>query len=293
MPQARRGGVRDEIVVAVASYVTQPEFCLAPFGGARRDAVPGLERADLTVAGGAYAHEFCCRALVEHRDACAVRAPAAAPAPRGRASTTARRPSRRSAPIGSTSRSCASTRSTAAPRWISSPTSGGPRGAFAPLHSSSRACPATSPKRPMRSSASRRGEWRPGVTDYYRYALTRPEVDGLLCALHEERHVAELGEALARGAARRARHSGTSRISPTSPSPARRRARLSARHRMSGRGDGDRPVPCCAHRGALAPGEGWGRRSTTPRPVGPRGAWLRGDRSGRSSRSSARGQRAR
>jgi hypothetical protein len=37
------------------------------------------------------------------------------------------------------------------------------------------------------------------VVDYYRFVLGRPELDGLLCALGEERHVAELDAALAEG----------------------------------------------------------------------------------------------
>ena len=47
-------------MVAVAAYVTQPVFCRAPFLEVR-DAIPGLERVDLLVAGGAYRGEIDAR----------------------------------------------------------------------------------------------------------------------------------------------------------------------------------------------------------------------------------------
>jgi hypothetical protein len=56
----RGGGVRDRIVIAAASYVTQPVFC----GGTFLEllaAVPALERLDLLVAGGAAAGELLLR----------------------------------------------------------------------------------------------------------------------------------------------------------------------------------------------------------------------------------------
>jgi len=54
----RGGGVRDEIVVAGVSYVSQPEFCVAPFSELLA-AVPALDgRLDVLVAGGAYGWEL-------------------------------------------------------------------------------------------------------------------------------------------------------------------------------------------------------------------------------------------
>src|SRR5947207_9929281 len=55
-----RKGVRDDIVVAVASYVTQPEFCTMPFVEVAT-AIPGLERVDVAVMGGAYAADVLVR----------------------------------------------------------------------------------------------------------------------------------------------------------------------------------------------------------------------------------------
>jgi hypothetical protein len=41
--------------------------------------------------------------------------------------------------------------------------------------------------------------WRPKVTDYYRFALTRPEVAGLLCSPSTPAEVEELSRALDEG----------------------------------------------------------------------------------------------
>ena len=38
--------------------------------------------------------------------------------------------------------------------------------------------------------------WIPRVPDYYRFALSRPEVDGILCAFSRPREIAELCAAL-------------------------------------------------------------------------------------------------
>jgi hypothetical protein len=46
-----RPGSRDEVVVAAVSYVAEPAFLLQPFRELL-DAVPGLERLDITIAGG-------------------------------------------------------------------------------------------------------------------------------------------------------------------------------------------------------------------------------------------------
>jgi hypothetical protein len=65
---ARGGGVRDSLVVAAVSYVAQPEFCYIPFKEVI-DSVPGLVRLDVTVAGAAAAHDFPVRAAEYRRHA--------------------------------------------------------------------------------------------------------------------------------------------------------------------------------------------------------------------------------
>ena len=64
---ARGASVRDSVVVSVVSYVTQPEFCYAPFVEATR-AVRGMDRVDLSIIGGAYGGELLVR-LREYRSA--------------------------------------------------------------------------------------------------------------------------------------------------------------------------------------------------------------------------------
>ena len=41
--------------------------------------------------------------------------------------------------------------------------------------------------------------WRPTVTDYYRFALTPPQVDGLLCAPQTPAEIEALARALEEG----------------------------------------------------------------------------------------------
>ena len=61
----RRRGIRDEIVVAAVAYATQPEFCWNPFNEVVA-AIPGLRRLEVTVACGAYGYELF-RRLPEYR----------------------------------------------------------------------------------------------------------------------------------------------------------------------------------------------------------------------------------
>lgn len=60
---ASRPGIRDEIVIAGACYPTQPEFCVAPFQELV-EAVPELERVDVLVAGGVYTADLLARTRV-------------------------------------------------------------------------------------------------------------------------------------------------------------------------------------------------------------------------------------
>jgi hypothetical protein len=43
------------------------------------------------------------------------------------------------------------------------------------------------------------GYWRPKLTDHYRWVLSQPALDGILCCLDRPRHVRELADALAAG----------------------------------------------------------------------------------------------
>lgn len=57
---ARGPAIREQVVIAMVSYVTQPEFC----AGALEEglaAVSGLKSTDVAVIGGAYSEEFLTR----------------------------------------------------------------------------------------------------------------------------------------------------------------------------------------------------------------------------------------
>ncbi len=191
---ARGGGVRDRVAVAVASYVTQREFCRAPFHEVLA-AIPGLGRIDLTVIGGAHAHEVLIR-LEQYR--LHRGAGGSVPGVRG---------------VGATfhDRSAAAFAA---------------RGAlldlafcrYNPLHRGAEAdlFPRLDPASPtlLYNFLSTDGflseagfaalslgseHWRPKITDYYRFALTRPELDGLLCAPETPEQVDALARALEDG----------------------------------------------------------------------------------------------
>lgn len=181
--------VRQQIVVAVVSYPTQPEFCTAPFHEMLA-AMPALRSIDVAVIGGAYASDFVTRLEVytEHKQT-------------RLAGITA---------IGATFHDRVAARSALTHQSVEI--------AFArynPAHAGARHD--LFPHRPRSTSTllfnfnstdgfvsnDRMGalglgsdSWRPAITDYYRFALTRPEVDGLLCALSEPREVSALARAL-------------------------------------------------------------------------------------------------
>jgi hypothetical protein len=44
-----------------------------------------------------------------------------------------------------------------------------------------------------------RPHWHPAITDYYRFVLARPQIDGILCALQSPAQLTRLGRALESG----------------------------------------------------------------------------------------------
>jgi hypothetical protein len=189
---ARGGGVRDQIVVGVVSYVTQPEFCHLPFREVV-DAVPGLGRADVTIAGGAYAQDLLAR-LVEYRR----HREGDVPGARGTGASFHDRAAAREA-IRHGLVDLAYVRYNPIHR-------GADEDLFPHLGASGQTLVYNFKSTAGHLSEARcralglaPGDFRPAVTDHYRFALTRPEVDGILCALGTERHVRELVDALAAG----------------------------------------------------------------------------------------------
>jgi hypothetical protein len=189
----RGGGVRDEVVVGVVSYATQPEFCVAPFQELL-DEVPGLERVDLAIAGGAYAHEICDRLCVyeaRHRRESYL----------GCRAIGVTFHDRRAALL-------VTNRKMVDISFIrySAAHPGARQDLFPYLDANDDTLvynfksmggyvdPVYFPQLDFQDH-----HWQPKATDHYRFILTRPEIGGVLCALTEVPMVRELADAMAEG----------------------------------------------------------------------------------------------
>jgi hypothetical protein len=189
---ARRRSMRDDIVVAGVGYVTQPEFCWRPFAELVA-AIPRLGRLDVSVIGGAYGREWR-RRLGEYEQH------------RGTGFLG----------VGAIGASFHDRR--AALRGVNAGLVDVAFNRYNPLHVRARAELFQRLRRRrttlLYNFNSTRGfvdraamtalglgprYWRPHVTDCYRFALARPEIDGLLVSLRRPAEVAALARALARG----------------------------------------------------------------------------------------------
>jgi hypothetical protein len=186
---------RDSIVIGVVAYVTQPVFMWAPFQEVLA-ALPMIERVDLTIAGGCYRHDLPGRerVLEAHREVHHVGA-------RAIGASFHDREAARDA-LDRDALDIAYVR-------------------YNPLHHGARAdlFPHVRPRADGRrcllyNFKSTHGQladedyarfgipetfWRPHPTDYYRFALTEPALDGVLCSPPGERGIRELVDALAKG----------------------------------------------------------------------------------------------
>ncbi|HEX2571209.1 MAG TPA: hypothetical protein VH877_16750 [Polyangia bacterium] len=189
---ARRRSLRDEIVVAAVTYLTQPEFCWKPLDELI-EVLPSLRSIDMCVAGGVYNRDW----------------------PHRRAVLDEQRQQRY---LGAWSIGASFHERAAAVKAINEPAvdlafvrynprhPGARRDLFPRLRAEGGALvynfnSAHAYVRPSRfpSLGLSQQHWQPEVTDYYRFALTRPEIGGLLVALDTPGHVAELVDALGRG----------------------------------------------------------------------------------------------
>lgn len=191
-------GRRDEIVVAGVAYVSRADFCVDPFRELI-DAIPGLERLDITIAGTLDEQELSpshggrLAVYREHRVA-------ASEVPGVRATGATfhdRRAAKRA--ICEAMIDIAFSRYNA-DRWMAErdlfpavfpPTS-------VPLFAFKSTWPHISAAR-MREIGVPPQCWVPDVTDHYRFALTPIAVQGLLLSLDHENHVRDLTDAIARG----------------------------------------------------------------------------------------------
>jgi hypothetical protein len=188
---ARGGGVRDEVVVAVVSYVAQPEFLRAPFAEVI-DAIPGMQRVDVSIIGGASAGDLTSRLIPyqDHRrgDVLGVRAIGATFHDR---LACAHAVDRDLVDIGFV-------RYNPAHRGAERDVFAVVRSQRALLYNFKSTAPALDDER-FQALGLARDYWRPSVSDYYRFALSRAELDGVLCAFDRPEHITALAAALAEG----------------------------------------------------------------------------------------------
>lgn len=172
---SRTGHIRDEIIVAVASYVTQSEFCRTQFAEVI-SSINGLQRIDIAVIGGAYGSELCNRVSIyqDHRRRryCGIHAIGASFHDRGAALLAT---NHRLVDISFVRYNPAhpGAREDLLPALV------GHRSTL--LYNFNSTYGFLSEVR-LEELMLPRGYWRPRITDYYRFALTRPEFDGQLCA---------------------------------------------------------------------------------------------------------------
>jgi len=188
----RRRGIRDDVVVAGVAYATQPEFCWDPFTEVVA-AIPGVRRIDVTVAGGAYGYELQRRLPVYREQIRQGHVGARAIGVSFHDRLAARRA------VQTSSIDIAFVRYNA-----SHP---GARQEVYPhlalrhrtlVYGFTSTDGFVAPRRVRQLGLT--GEfWRPAITDCYRFALTPPQVNGVLCSLSTAREVAALCRALEHG----------------------------------------------------------------------------------------------
>jgi hypothetical protein len=196
--QTRRGlevlfatpGVRDQVGVAGTCYPTQSEFCIAPFYELVQS-LPGLERVDVLVAGGVYGPDLLSRAAVLREVV----------TPRLRARAVAGSFHDRQAAVAAANHRIVDfgyvrynpehngARSDLFPRL---------RDGHAPLFNFKSTGGFVSHDR-LRELEVDPALWYPEAPDYYRYALSRPQISGLLFSMRRSCELVELEAALGKG----------------------------------------------------------------------------------------------
>ena len=189
---ARGPGVREHAVVALVSYVTQPEFCL----GALEEglaAVSGLKSADLAIIGGAYSDEFLTRLQLYQE--------------------ILRYGSLGNRATGTTFHDRIAARLAISHSMVDvafvryNPIHTGAKFDLFPyltqpsstlLYNFKSTLGFLEPERYAQLGLND-DYWQPEITDYYRFALTRPEIDGLLCSPSTPQEVEALAMALEEG----------------------------------------------------------------------------------------------
>ena len=191
---ARGGGIRDRIVVAAASYVTQPEFCTMPFLELIEE-LPRLERLDVLVAGGIYGHEFAGRlpVYVRHRERKTQGARALAGSFHDRAAALAQlRAATLDACFIRYNTSHPGARDDIFPYIVELP-----RGRVL-LYNFNCAKGWVTPRQ-CTALGLHDDVWRPELEDHYRFALSRDEIDGILFKVGDAADIERVVRAVERG----------------------------------------------------------------------------------------------
>jgi aryl-alcohol dehydrogenase-like predicted oxidoreductase len=190
---ARSPGVRDQIVIAAVCYPTQPEFCWAPFEELLEE-MPSLKSLDVLLAGGAYAGDFAARLPVYQRHLrsgfLGARAIGASFHDRKAALHAV---SERMVDIAFARYNAAHA---AAPDDLFAHVPSERRTLLFGFKSTSGY---VSPTMMVKLGLPRAAAWLPCVTDHYRFALSRPGLDGLLVSPSTPDQVAALAHAMEEG----------------------------------------------------------------------------------------------
>lgn len=189
---ARSKSIRDQVVVGICSYVTQPEFC---FGALLEglEAVAGLDSIDLAIIGGSYSDEFLTRVHIYEEirryEDLGIKA------------------------IGSTFHDRLAARQALNHNLIDlayiryNPIHPGANSDLFPHLAADRRTLLYNFKSTMGHIRTERyaelglsdDHWQPEITDYYRFVLTHPQIDGLLCSPSTPDEVEALAQALKEG----------------------------------------------------------------------------------------------
>lgn len=185
----RGRAVREQIVVAVASYVTQREFTYKPFLEAL-EAVPKLKRIDMIVIGGAYENDFAIRQEIyrRHVEQRAFGARAVGTSFHDRAAAvTAANDAQIDVAFIRYNPVHPGARLDVFPRLQPSPTR---------IFNFKSTLGYIKPSKLRAAGVIAGDNWQPSPTDYYRFALSQPSIDGILCSLRHPREIKALARAL-------------------------------------------------------------------------------------------------
>ncbi len=192
-----RPGSRDEVVVAAVSYVSDPSFLVQPFRELL-DAVPGLGRLDVTVAGGVGPWRDIERARVDALRQHRVAGKTPLPPVRATGVTVHHRPAALDA-LSSGELEVVFIRYNTVHRGAERelfPRLGAPR---TPLLFNFKSTYGYVPQDRLHELGVAADAWQPTPADHYRFILTQPAFDGILCAPQTVPQLIALEDAFQRG----------------------------------------------------------------------------------------------